>query len=42
MRALVAMVEYRQLYFLAIGLVLKTLWHFAILTWESMGKSINV
>ena len=32
------MVEYRLSLFLAIGQVLKILWHFEILTWESMGK----
>ncbi len=32
------MVEYRLSLFLAIGEVLKILWHFKILTWESMGK----
>ncbi len=35
MRVILAtMVEYRLLLFLTIGQVLKTLWHFEILTWE--------
>ena len=32
------MVEHRLSFFLAIGQVLKRLWHFEILAWESMGK----
>ena len=32
------MVEHRLLLSLAIGQVLKILWHFQILTWESMAK----
>ncbi len=32
------MVEHRLSLFLAIGQVLKNLWHFEILTWELMGK----
>ena len=38
MGTLATMVEYRLLLFLAIGQVLKILWHFEIFTWESMGK----
>ena len=38
MRILATMVEYRLLLFLAIGKFLKILWHFEILTWESMKK----
>ncbi len=38
MRTFATMVEYRLSLFLAIGQVLKILWHFEILTWESMGK----
>ncbi len=38
MRALAAMVEYRLSLFLAIGQVLKMLWHFEILRKESMGN----
>ncbi len=36
--ALATMVGYRLRLFLAISQVLKMLWHFEILTWESMGK----
>ena len=32
------MVEHRLSLFLAFGQVSKNLWHFEILTWESMGK----
>ncbi len=39
MRASLTMAEYRLLFFLAICLGLKILWHFETLTWESMGKS---
>ncbi len=38
MRTLTTMVEYRLLFFEAIGQVSKMLWLFQILTWESMGK----
>ncbi len=38
MRTLLIMGECRLLLFLAIGQVLQNLWHFEILTWESMGK----
>ena len=38
MRTLASLGEYRLLLFLAIGQVLKIIWHFEILTWESMGK----
>ena len=38
MRTLATIVEHRLLLFLPIGQVLKHLWHFEILTWESMGK----
>ncbi len=38
MRTLATMVEYRPSLFLVIGQVLKMLWHFEILTWESMEK----
>ncbi len=39
LRTLDTMVKYRLLLFLASSQVLKKLWHFEILTWESMGKS---
>ena len=42
MKTLATMVEYRLSLFLAIDQVLKILWHFEILTWESMGKPKNV
>ncbi len=38
MRTLATMVEYRLSPFLVSGQVLRNLWHFLILTWESMGK----
>ena len=38
MTTLASMVEYRLLHFLAIGRVLQLLWHFEILTLQSMGK----
>ncbi len=38
MRTLATIVEYRLSLLLAIAQVLKNLWHFEILTWESMGK----
>ncbi len=38
MRTLATMVKYRLSLFLAIGQVLKILWHFQILTWELVGK----
>ncbi len=33
------MVEYRMSFFLVIDQVLKMLWHFEILNWESMEKT---
>ncbi len=39
MRTLATKGEYRLVHFLAIGQIKKKMWHFEILTWESMGKS---
>ena len=42
LRTLATMAEYRLLLCLAIVQVLKNVWHFEILTWESIGKLQNV